>query len=221
MRRSLPPLLALFIAALPLAASAAPPEDQWFTVLLDGRKIGSFEAKREVRGREVHTTQTLEIELERAGVKVALGSSESATETVDGAPLAFASTSRLSGSETRIDGRVRDGSIDLDTTTGGATQHRKMPWPAHALLPEGLRLAGVRADVVVRLLYLLLHSWQVAVQVEAGESGKCLSGNRHLRNRTRRHQRRVHGNRQRHGADRKAQSQSALHDATGILGPDA
>ncbi|MGN6518383.1 MAG: transglutaminase-like domain-containing protein [Dokdonella sp.] len=145
--RRLPPLLALLLAPLSLAASATPPEDQWFTVLLDGRKIGSFEAKREVRGREVHTTQTLEIELERAGVKVALGSSESATETLDGQPLAFASTSRLSGSETRIVGRVRDGMVELDTTTGGATQHRQMPWPDKALLPEGLRLAGVRAGL--------------------------------------------------------------------------
>jgi hypothetical protein len=156
MHRPLPSLLTLLLAALPLAASAAPPEDQWFTVLLDGRKIGSFEAKRAVRGQEVHTTQTLEIELERAGVKVALGSSESATETIEGTPLAFASTSRLSGSETRIEGRVRDGSIDLDTTTGGATQHRKMPWPARALLPEGLRLAGVRAGLAAGTRYSAL-----------------------------------------------------------------
>ncbi|HEY6941611.1 transglutaminase-like domain-containing protein [Dokdonella sp.] len=152
MRRTLP-LLALPFMILPIVALAAPPEDQWFTVLLDGRKIGSFEAKREVRDRTVHTTQTLEIELERAGVKVALGSSESATETIDGKPVAFSSTSRLSGSETRIEGRVRDGTVELDTTTGGAPQHRRMDWPAHALLPEGLRLAGLRAGLVAGTRY--------------------------------------------------------------------
>ncbi|TCO40401.1 transglutaminase superfamily protein [Dokdonella fugitiva] len=149
-------LLALLLATLPLAASAAPPEDQWFTVLLDGRKIGSFESKREVHGHEVHTTQTLQIELERNGVKVALGSSESATETLDGQPLAFASTSRLSGSETRIEGRVRDGVVELDTSTGGATQHRRMAWPEKALLPEGLRLAGLRAGLAAGTRYSAL-----------------------------------------------------------------
>jgi hypothetical protein len=142
MRRLLPALL-----CLPLFAHAAPPADQWFTVLLDGRKIGSYESTRTLKGNEVHTLQTLEIALERAGVRVALGSTETATETVDGKPLAFSSASRLSGSETRIDGRVHDGSIDITTTTGGATQHRQMAWPAGALLPEGLRLAGVRAGL--------------------------------------------------------------------------
>jgi hypothetical protein len=137
----------LALLCLSTLAQAAPPTDEWFTVLLDGRKIGSFRSMREVHGREVLTTQTLEIALERAGVRVSLGSSESSTETLDGQPLAFASTSRLSGSESRIDGRVHDGNIDVTTSTGGATQQRKMAWPAGALLPEGLRLAGVRAGL--------------------------------------------------------------------------
>jgi hypothetical protein len=142
MRRCLPLLL-----ALPLFAQAAPPTDQWFTVLLDGRKIGSFESRREVRGDEVHTRQSLDMVLDRAGVRVALGSTETATETRAGIPLAFGSIARLSGSESRIEARVHDGRADVAITTGGATQRRTMPWPANALLSEGLRLAGIRAGL--------------------------------------------------------------------------
>jgi hypothetical protein len=142
MRRCLPLLL-----ALPLFAQAAPPTDQWFTVLLDGRKIGSFESRREVRGDEVHTSQSLDMVLDRAGVRVALGSTETATETRAGIPLAFGSVSRLSGSESRIEGRVHDGRADVAITAAGTTRQRTMPWPANALLPEGLRLAGVRAGL--------------------------------------------------------------------------
>ena len=142
MRRCLPLLL-----ALPLLAHATPPEDQWFTVLLDGRKIGSFESKREVRDGQVRTTQSLDIALDRAGVRVALGSTETSTETTTGAPIAFGSISRLSGSESRTEGRVHDGTVEIAITTGGATQRRTMTWPAGALLPEGLRLAGVRAGL--------------------------------------------------------------------------
>jgi len=69
------------------------------------------------------------------------------TETTSGAPLAFGSVSRLSGSESRTDGRVHDGTVDIAITTGGAIQRRTMAWPAGALLPEGLRLAGVRAGL--------------------------------------------------------------------------
>ena len=62
-------LLALLL--LPLLAQATPPEQQWFTVLLDGRKIGSFESRREVQGGEVVMTQRLEMTLDRAGSRVA------------------------------------------------------------------------------------------------------------------------------------------------------
>ena len=140
------PIIAALLL-LPAFALAAPPQDQWFTVLLDGRKIGSFEARREVRGGEVHTTQTLEITLDRAGTRVALGSTESSVETPDGRPLAFSSSSRLSGIESRTEGVVRDGRAEVTTATGGASQQRSLPWPVGAVLAEGQRLAGVRAGL--------------------------------------------------------------------------
>jgi transglutaminase-like putative cysteine protease len=142
MRRCLPLLL-----ALPLLAHAVPPADQWFTVLLDGRKIGSFESKRELRDGEVRTTQALDIALDRAGARVALGSTETSTETTAGVPLAFGSASRLSGIESHIEGRVHDGRVDVTIASAGAKQQRSMAWPAGAVLPEGLRLAGVRAGL--------------------------------------------------------------------------
>ena len=146
----------LLLLALPLFAHAAPPADQWFTVLLDGRKIGSFEAKREVRDSQVHTSQSLEIALDRAGARVALGSTETSTETIAGVPLAFGSVSRLSGSESRIEGRVHEGRAKVTITTGGATQQRTLPWPANALLPEGVRLAGMRAGLAPGARYSAL-----------------------------------------------------------------
>ena len=137
----------ILLLALPLLANAAPPADQWYTVLLDGRKIGSFESQREQRGAEVVTTQTLELVLDRAGSRVALSSAESSTETGDGKPLAFRSVSHLSGNETAIEGTVRNGTAAITTRSNGETRHRSMAWPAGALLPEGLRLAGLRAGL--------------------------------------------------------------------------
>jgi len=141
---------------LPALAQAAPPVEQWFTVLLDGRKIGSFESRREVRDGEVVTAQTLDVELDRAGTRVALRSAEISTETADGKPLAFRSLSKLSGSETTIEGTVRGGEIHVVTRSGGSARQRRMPWPAGALLPEGLRLAGLRAGLAPGARYTAL-----------------------------------------------------------------
>jgi hypothetical protein len=134
--------LAFFL--LPLCALAGPPEDQWFTVLLDGRKIGSFETTRELKDGRVVTAQTLDLSIERAGTAIALTSKETTEETTDGKPVAFSSVSRLSGSETLIEGTLRGSTVLVKTRTGGAVQQREMPWPNGALLPEGLRLAGLR-----------------------------------------------------------------------------
>lgn len=145
-------LLCLFA---PLA-HAAPPAQQWFTVLLDGRKIGAFESSRSVHRNEVVTTQKLDLVLDRAGVRIALGSSETSTETTAGKPLSFRSASQLSGTVTTVEGTLRNGTIDLTTQSGGARHQRKMPWPSGALLPEGLRLAGLRAGLAPGSTYSAL-----------------------------------------------------------------
>ncbi|HVV98171.1 MAG TPA: transglutaminase-like domain-containing protein [Rhodanobacteraceae bacterium] len=137
-------LVSILLALAPLVASAAPPEDQWFTVLLDGRKIGSFETTRRVDAGRVVTSQALDLSLDRAGTTIALASKETTEETPDGKPLAFRSESKLSGAETIVEGTIAGGSIHVRTMTGGAAEQRDMAWPAGALMPEGLRLLGLR-----------------------------------------------------------------------------
>lgn len=177
----------LTLAALPLSVHATPLADQWFSVLLDGRKIGSFESTREVRGADVVTKQKLDMVLDRAGSKVALSNTETSTETADGIPLAFHSESKLSGSETIIDGRLNGGSLDVTTQNAGATQHRQMPWPRGALLPEGMRLAGLRAGLKPGTRYEALSfqpssldAARVTSAVRLPENVDLPGGNRHL-----------------------------------------
>ncbi|HEX5122868.1 MAG TPA: hypothetical protein VFV97_06445, partial [Rhodanobacteraceae bacterium] len=133
----------IVLAFVSLAATAAPPDDQWFTVLLDGRKIGSFESTRDVRDGRVVTSQTLDLSIERAGTPVGMTSRETTEETTDGKPLAFQALSKLSGGETTIDGTVHGDKATVKSSTGGATQTREIAWPKGAMLPEGLRLAGL------------------------------------------------------------------------------
>ena len=47
--------IAFLLLLLPLHAHAKPAADQWYSVLLDGRKIGHFESSRSVAGDVVTT----------------------------------------------------------------------------------------------------------------------------------------------------------------------
>lgn len=134
---------AFLFLVLPLLAQARPAAEQWFSVLLDGRKIGSFVSSRTVEDKRVTTHQDLRIEFDRAGTGIALGSSETNVESTDGKPLAFTSIARLSDSETRIEGKVADGTMHLTVHNGDSTEERTAPWPTGALMAEGLRLASL------------------------------------------------------------------------------
>ncbi|MGB0133041.1 transglutaminase domain-containing protein [Dokdonella sp.] len=137
-------LLVTLALALPLLAQAKPAEELWYSVLLDGRKIGSFEFSRTVQDDEVTTRQLLDIEFDRAGTIIAMKSHETSRETIDGQPLAFTSISQLSGNENRVDGRLEDKTLHVRVDNAAGVQERQMPWPKDALLAEGLRLSGLR-----------------------------------------------------------------------------
>src|SRR5690606_33179938 len=49
--------------------------------------------------------------------------------------------------ETRVEGTIRAGTLSVRTHSDGGTRERTLAWPAGALLPEGLRLAGLAAGL--------------------------------------------------------------------------
>ncbi len=141
-------LICLLFALLPTFALAAPTGDVWMSVLLDGRKIGHMHTTRVIRDGSVITTQKMEVELDRAGVKVNLATGETDAETREGEPLAFTSHTTLSGIASTVRGTRRsDGRFDVISEVGGAKSTRVIDWPTGALLAEGLRLAELRAGL--------------------------------------------------------------------------
>jgi hypothetical protein len=141
-------LTCVLFALLPLLACAAPADDVWMSVLLDGRKIGHMHIVREIRDGSVLTTQKMEVELDRAGVKVSLATGETDAETPDGEPLAFSSRTAISGIASTVQGTRRsDGRFDVVSEVGGAKSTRIIDWPKGALLAEGLRLAELHAGL--------------------------------------------------------------------------
>ena len=145
--------VALVLCSLSSTVFAAFEDDVWMSVLLDGRKIGNMHTTRSVHDDRVTTVQSMSLELERAGIKVALSTSETNEETRDGKPLAFESRTKISGIETVMHGTVMGDQIALTSTVGGATQTRSIAWPKGALLAEGLRLAEAREGLAAGTHY--------------------------------------------------------------------
>lgn len=141
-------LFSILFALLPTLTQAAPADDVWMSVLLDGRKIGHMHTTRAIRDGSVITTQKMEVELDRAGVKVKLSTGETDAETQDGEPLAFTSRTAISGIASTVQGTRRsDGRFDVVSEVGGAKSVRIIDWPQGALLSEGLRLGELRAGL--------------------------------------------------------------------------
>jgi len=179
--------LFLLLAASSLAQAAAP-EETWMSVTLDGRKIGHMLDLREERDGKVITTQTLDVKLDRAGISVALVSSETSEETLDGKPLAFNARSQMSGIQTRLDGTVKPGgAVEIVVDVGGQQQKSTVKWPDGALLAEGLRLHGLREGLKIGTSYddvayqpSSMDSVKVGTKITAKEKVDLPEGRREL-----------------------------------------
>lgn len=135
-------LLAALWQAPPLAA-----QEQWYSVHLDGRKIGQLHSIRRVDAEGVHGSQRLQLDLERSGEALRIVSEQSTVESLDGLPLAFSSLVDTGAAATRVHGTVADGVAELRLERAGSETTQTLPWPQGALLAEGQRLAALRAGL--------------------------------------------------------------------------
>lgn len=142
--RSLFSLVLLLCLLIP-AAAVADTQEHWFSVHLDGRKIGHMHTRRALEAGRVLTDRTLELTLERNGEPLVVRSLERNEEGPAGEPFGFVSETDLAGSRSRSEGRIVDGEVIAHSRQHGQpdSEHR-YPWPAGALLAEGQRLATAR-----------------------------------------------------------------------------
>ena len=141
-------LLCFLVLLLAGSAAAAESAESWMSVVVDGRKVGSVHAMREVAGNEVTNTQTLRLVFERDGTRMEMLSTETNVETTQGEPLAFHVDNHLSGSASTIDGkRQEDGRFRIRRTIGGHSTDTIETWPAGALLAEGQQRALMQSGL--------------------------------------------------------------------------
>jgi hypothetical protein len=168
--------LALILLALALPCRAEV-ERTWMTVLIDGRKAGHLESERRVEGGRITTTERMQLEIERAGIAVKLGTEESSTETSDGLPLAFSARMDMSGIASTVAGTLgTNGKAQVTMSSGGREEKREIDWPKGAVLSEGSRLAERRHGLAPGTRYRVLafqpfelRAIEVEVEVQGPE----------------------------------------------------
>jgi hypothetical protein len=115
---------------------------EYYAVFLDGSKVGHAINSRIAAGRQVTTTQTINMTINRLGKPVILKTKETCVETLKGEPISFTTDQDMGIIAMKTEGTIgKDGMVRIRTTgIGGAVQENSIPWPAGAVMAEGLRL---------------------------------------------------------------------------------
>src|SRR5690349_15010209 len=121
MRRVLFTLLpACWLGICSAAPVPLPNQTDWMTGVLGGRKVGHIEVERERQDGILTTTQTLALDLSRAGKPMHLGNMSRSMEGSEGEPLGFAARTRMSAIDSIVEAHPDpSGRYKVTTTVGG------------------------------------------------------------------------------------------------------
>ena len=135
-------LFAGYSEAKPAEAQTEPEtKTEYLAVLMNGKKLGYSEHTRSVEKGEVVTTDSMTLDMSRAGFPIKMNIETVTTESTKGEPLGFKVKSNMGGTEKIEEGKIVDGkTIELTTTVMGKQQKITKEYPQGALMSEGLRL---------------------------------------------------------------------------------
>ena len=156
-------LLSLLAGPMTVCAKTAPESvkssttQTWRAVLFDGRKAGWSLTEREILSDgSVRSLEAMELDVQREGTSVAMGSVEETLESATGEPLSFKAEIKTAGQVVRYVGR-RTGSrkFEVEVESSGSKRTQNLEIPEHALLFEGQRLALVAGQRKPRALVVI------------------------------------------------------------------
>ncbi len=132
----------LFLNAI---VSGATEQTNYFALYFNGSRCGYDIQTRKVEGERVTSTDNMVLEVDRMGTRVKLDVSETAIETVDGKPISFKATQKISNMEMSVEGYITpEGKMKVRVINAGNTQELVQDFPKGAVMTEGLSLAFKR-----------------------------------------------------------------------------
>lgn len=122
-------------------ASGDTDQTNYFALYFNGSRCGYDIQTRKVDGERVISTDNIVLELERMGTPIKIDVKERAIETIDGRPLSFKATQKISTMDMSVEGDITpDGKMRIRVTNAGNTQELVQDFPKGAVMTEGLTL---------------------------------------------------------------------------------
>jgi hypothetical protein len=146
-----------FVALCLLTALSAPAwaatETDYLAVFMEGKKVGHAVHTRTEAAGQVVTKEEVTITISRIGFPVTIEMTETSIETTAGKPLGFESVQGLGAMTMKVAGTVKDGTVQVISSSLGTEQTQTMPWPAGAVMAEGLRLLTLQKGLKPGVAY--------------------------------------------------------------------
>ena len=131
--------VAISIPALAPATAKSEAEsvnrDQWYALLLMGKKSGSIHSTTTQVGDVITTGSKLVIAMKREALKIEIGIDSTFTETADGKPISMKSVRRLSTIPTTETVEFGPAEMTITTDQGGSKKVTRRPMPKEPFLP--------------------------------------------------------------------------------------
>jgi len=158
-RPSLPAAIWLLLVMLGFGSSSinAATREDWYSVHLDGRKIGHIATTRTTNEAGVNTRQVMQLELQRDGQTLPIHSEQTTRESLDGDPLGFVNVLDTGGGRIETEGEISAGIASIRVRQGERLLEQTINWPAGALLVEGERLAALHAGDQAGVRHSVMH----------------------------------------------------------------
>ena len=116
-------------------------EVEHYALFINGSRCGYAQRSRQVDGSRVINSESIHFEIERMGTPISLDTTETAIETTEGKPLGFRVKQKMAMMEMSEEGEILpDGTMKIESTNAGNRIESTQPYPAGALMSEGLSL---------------------------------------------------------------------------------
>lgn len=120
-------------------------QTDYYSIFLDGSKVGYCVHSRNENDQTVTTNEKSSITISRFGIPIMVTTDDTYLETKQGLPLSFDSSQLMSGLSQKIKGTVNSsGKMQITTSSIGQPQQSTVQWPKNAVMLEGARLLQIK-----------------------------------------------------------------------------
>ena len=168
-------------AQVEVAAPLAPvvweqEEERWFAITIGGSHAGWLHQVRSSDGRRYQTVQEMQIELNRAGQNMSVGSSATFIEDKDGQPIEITVLQLMGASEVKRKITFTSDGVNVVTIQGDRTHHASQPLPAGSwFMPAAMeRFVDTRLEAKAKNIQYRTVDVEMGFRIIDVEMKRCL-----------------------------------------------